>query len=39
MWVGGYSDWTPAEQRELDRDIAELEAEREERELKAKKRR
>lgn len=34
MWVGGYDDWTPAEQREWDRDIAELEAEREEKELK-----
>ena len=39
MWLGGYSYWTPAEQREWDRDIAELETEREERELKAKKRR
>ena len=39
MWLGGYSDWTPAEQREWDRDIAELETEREERELKAEKRR
>jgi len=36
MWVGGYSDWTLAEQREWDRDIAELEVEREERELLAK---
>lgn len=36
MWVGGYSDWTLAEHREWDRDIAELEAEREERELLAK---
>ena len=35
MWVGGYSDWTPAEQRERDRDIEKLEAEREEREWKA----
>ena len=26
MWVGGYNDWTPAEQREWDRDLAELEA-------------
>jgi len=25
MWVGGYDDWTPAEQREWDRDLAELE--------------
>lgn len=29
MWVGGYDDWTSAEQREGDQDIAELEAERE----------
>jgi len=32
MWVGEYDDWTPAEQREWDRDIEELEAEREQRE-------
>ena len=32
MWVGWYSNWTPAEQREMDRDLAELEAEREQRE-------
>ena len=31
MWLGGYSDWTPAEQREWDRDLKELEAEREQR--------
>ena len=39
MWVGGYSDWTPAEQREWDGDIEELEAEREQREsaMKAEK--
>ena len=36
MWVGGYSDWMFAEQREWDRDMAELEGEREERELFAK---
>ena len=36
MWIGGYDDWTPAEQREWDRDLAELEAEREQRELTAK---
>lgn len=36
MWVGGYSDWTPAELREWDRDIEKLEAERDERELAAK---
>ena len=30
MWVGGYDDWTPAEQREWDRDLEELEGEREE---------
>jgi len=35
MWVGGYDDWTPAEQREWDRDIAELEAQREEGTLEA----
>jgi len=27
MWVGGYDDWTPAEQREWDRDLAALENE------------
>ena len=32
MWVGGYSDWTPAEQRESDRDLEKLEVEREQRE-------
>ena len=32
MWIGGYDDWTPAEQREWHRDLAELEAEREQRE-------
>ena len=32
MWVGRYSDWTPPEQREWDRDIDKLEAEREQRE-------
>ena len=37
MWIGGYDDWTPAEQREWDGDLAELEAEREQRELTAKK--
>ena len=25
MWIGGYSDWTPAEQREWDRDLEENE--------------
>ena len=34
MWVGGYDDWTPAEQREWDRDLEELEREQEEREQK-----
>ena len=24
MWVGGYDDWTPAEQREWDRDLDEM---------------
>lgn len=28
MWIGGYSDWTPGEQREWDRHLEELEAER-----------
>ena len=32
MWIGGYDDWTPAEQREWDRDIEEMRAEREQRE-------
>jgi len=32
MWVGGYNDWTPAEQREWDRDLVELEAPRKEKE-------
>jgi len=32
MWVGGYNNWTPAEQREWDRDLAELEAPRKEEE-------
>ena len=32
MWIGGYDDWTPAEQREWDRDLAELETERKPRE-------
>ena len=36
MWIGGYEDWTPAEQREWDRDIEELQAEREQREREAK---
>ena len=33
MWVGGYSDWTPAEKREWDRDLEESEADREQRDL------
>ena len=32
MWMGGYDDWTPPEQREWDRDIEEMRAEREQRE-------
>lgn len=24
MWVGGYDDWTPAEQLEWDRDLKEI---------------
>ena len=27
MWIGGYDDWTPAEQREWDRDLEEMQAE------------
>lgn len=23
MWIGGYDDWTPAEQRDWDRDMEE----------------
>ena len=37
MWEGGYDDWTPAEHREWDRDLEELEREREEREQKERK--
>ena len=33
IWIGGYSDWTPAEQRQWDRDLEELEAERAQRDL------
>ena len=33
MWIGGYDDWTPAEQREWDRDLEELEREEREREV------
>lgn len=36
MWIGGYDDSTPAEQREWDRDLAELETEHEQRELTTK---
>ena len=32
MTVGGYDDWTPAEQLEWDRDLEELERERAQRE-------
>ena len=32
MWVGGSSDWTPAEKREWDRDLEKLEVESEQRE-------
>ena len=39
MWVGGYEDWTPAEQREWDRDLEQLEREREEREQKEREQR
>ena len=34
MWVGGYDDWTPAEQREWDRDLAALESPSQENEPK-----
>ena len=34
MCVGGYDDWTPAEQREWDRDLEELEREQREHEAK-----
>ena len=27
MWIGGYDDWTPAEQREWDRDQEEMQEE------------
>ena len=33
MWIGTYEDWTPAERREWDRDLAIMEAEREQREV------
>ena len=36
MWIGGYDVWTPAEQREWDRDLEEMKAEREQREREAK---
>ena len=36
MWIAGYDDWTPAEQREWDRDLEEMQAEREQREREAK---
>ena len=36
MWIGGYDDWTPAEQREWDRDLEEMQAESEQREREAK---
>ena len=36
MWIGGYDDWTPAEQREWDRDLEEMQAKREQREREAK---
>ena len=35
MWIGGYDDWTPAEQREWNRDLEEMQAEREQREREA----
>ena len=36
MWIGTYEYWTPAEQREWDRDLEIMEAEREQRERDAK---
>ena len=36
MWIGGYHDWPPAEQREWDRGLEKLEAGREQSELTAK---
>ena len=36
MWIGGYDDWTPAEQREWDRDLEEMQAERKQGEREAK---
>ena len=36
MWIGGYHDWTPAEQREWDRGLEKLETGREQSELTAK---
>ena len=35
MWIGGYSDWTPAEQREWDRDLEEIEDRKKQQELNA----
>ena len=37
MWIGGYSDWTPAEQREWYRDLLEYERLYEEREKEKEK--
>ena len=36
MSIGGYNDWTPTEQREWDRQLEEMQAEREQREREAK---
>ena len=36
MSIGGYNDWTPTEQREWDRHLEEMQAEREQREREAK---
>ena len=36
MWIGGYDDWTPAEQREWDRDLEALEREHDEKERQVK---
>ena len=36
MWIGRYDDWTPAKQRKCDRDLEEMQAEREQGEREAK---
>ena len=34
MWIGTYEDWTPAEQREWDRDLEKMEEERKKRQAR-----